>query len=276
MTDPAANHDPELASRLAWIAKVRGLHRNKRMIGFAGVMAGAGMLLWWKMTPQAPDWAQCDWISYEKYGYLPFDTEGESVSRTLEYGIGDDAVARVARAVVVRSPHAHARGYATRMTVRYPDGHEVILHNQPRYDFNWQREYVFSDWLPIPKGSIMIADYIFDNSVNNRSNPDPKIDVAFGEQTFEEMLFTYLQYRIVGEDREHPRDDVQAAISKSIGFSVLDDNIDRKIQPEELRGKRFEKVKANNAGTANTKIAADMLLSKDLKDVKAGTCDLVP
>lgn len=144
-------------------------------------------------------------------------------------------------------PHAHARGYATRMTVRYPDGHEVILHNQPRYDFNWQREYVFSDWLPIPKGSIMIADYIFDNSVNNRSNPDPKIDVAFGEQTFEEMLFTYLQYRIVGEDREHPRDDVQAAISKSIGFSVLDDNIDRKIQPEELRGKRFEKLKANFA-----------------------------
>ena len=47
--------------------------------------------------------------------------------------------------------------------------------------------------------------------------------------------------------REHPRDDVQAAISKSIGFSVLDDNIDRKIQPEELRGKRFEKVKANFA-----------------------------
>lgn len=38
----------------------------------------------------------------------------------------------------------------------------------------------------------------------------------------------------------------------------------------------FEKVKANNAGTANTKIAADMLLSKDLKDVKAGTCELVP
>ena len=57
MTEPAANHDPELASRLAWIEKVRGLHRNKRMIGFAGVMAGAGMLLWWKMTPQAPDWA---------------------------------------------------------------------------------------------------------------------------------------------------------------------------------------------------------------------------
>lgn len=144
-------------------------------------------------------------------------------------------------------PHAHARGYATRLTVRYPDGKEVILHNQPRYDFNWQREYVFKDWMPIPKGSIMIADYIFDNSDNNVSNPDPKKDVLFGEQTFEEMLFTYLHYRIVGEDREHPKDDVQAAITKSISFSVLDDNIDRKIQPGEIRGKRFERLKANFA-----------------------------
>jgi mono/diheme cytochrome c family protein len=144
-------------------------------------------------------------------------------------------------------PHAHSRGYATRLTVRYPDGREEILHNQPIYDFNWQREYVFKDWLPIPKGSIMIADYIFDNSVNNKSNPDPKVDVAFGEQTFEEMLYTYLHYKIVGETLAHPRDDIQAEITKSIGFSVLDDNIDRKIQPEELRGKRFERLKANFA-----------------------------
>lgn len=144
-------------------------------------------------------------------------------------------------------PHAHSRAYATRLTIRYPDGKEEILHNQPRYDFNWQREYVFKDWLPVPKGSILIADYIYDNSENNVSNPNPKEDVAFGEQTFQEMLFTYLHYKIVGEDREHPRDDIQAEITKSLGFSVLDDNIDRKIEPEELRGKRFEKLKANFA-----------------------------
>jgi hypothetical protein len=144
-------------------------------------------------------------------------------------------------------PHAHARGYATRLTVRYPDGKEEILHNQPRYDFNWQREYVFKDWLPIPAGSIMIADYIFDNSENNVSNPDPKANVVFGEQTFEEMLFTYLHYRIVGEDRDNPKDDVQAEITRSVGFSVLDDNVDRKLQPEELRGRRFAAMKANFA-----------------------------
>ena len=57
MSEPALDHDPELASRLAWITKMGGLHRNKRMFGFAGIIAGAGMLMWWKMTPVAPDWA---------------------------------------------------------------------------------------------------------------------------------------------------------------------------------------------------------------------------
>lgn len=48
--------------------------------------------------PGVPAWAQSSWKLYVKYGYLPFDLEdGESVSKTLEYGYGDDAVARVAR-----------------------------------------------------------------------------------------------------------------------------------------------------------------------------------
>lgn len=48
--------------------------------------------------PNAPPWAQRDWLAYEKFGYIPYDLdEGEAVSKTLEYGIGDDAVARVAR-----------------------------------------------------------------------------------------------------------------------------------------------------------------------------------
>lgn len=37
----------------------------------------------------------------------------------------------------------------------------------------------------------------------------------------------------------------------------------------------FEKVKAVNAGTANTKVANDMLLSKELKDVKPAACELL-
>ena len=47
--------------------------------------------------PNAPSWAQRDWSLLDRYGYLPFDkADGEAVSKTLELGIGDDAVARVA------------------------------------------------------------------------------------------------------------------------------------------------------------------------------------
>lgn len=54
-----------------------------------------------RARPQAPAWAQRDWAVYDAFGgYLPFDrVAGESVSQTLELGIGDDAVARVAKAV---------------------------------------------------------------------------------------------------------------------------------------------------------------------------------
>lgn len=50
-----------------------------------------------KPRPNAPIWAQRDWTLLDQYGYLPFDqVDGEAVSKTLEFGIGDDAVARVA------------------------------------------------------------------------------------------------------------------------------------------------------------------------------------
>ena len=49
--------------------------------------------------PRAPEWAQRSWDDYEQFGYIPTDKiSNESVSKTLELGIGDDAVARVARA----------------------------------------------------------------------------------------------------------------------------------------------------------------------------------
>ena len=52
---PAPN--PEHAAQLAWIARVRGLHRIKRMLGFAGIVLGACIVVWWKLDASAPEWA---------------------------------------------------------------------------------------------------------------------------------------------------------------------------------------------------------------------------
>lgn len=51
--------------------------------------------------PDAPEWAQRDWALYQQFGHLPIDrySGGEAVSKALEYGIGDDALARVAAAL---------------------------------------------------------------------------------------------------------------------------------------------------------------------------------
>jgi hypothetical protein len=50
--------DPERDRRLAWITKVRTMHRNKRLIGLAGIVLGAAMVLWARFSPeQAPAWA---------------------------------------------------------------------------------------------------------------------------------------------------------------------------------------------------------------------------
>src|SRR5689334_16120019 len=50
--------DPEQQRRLAWITKVRTMHRNKRMIGFAGIILGASLVVWARLSPeQAPSWA---------------------------------------------------------------------------------------------------------------------------------------------------------------------------------------------------------------------------
>ena len=64
-------------------------------------------------------------------------------------------------------PHCHSRCYSTKLRIRYPDGTEKVLLNQPRYYFSWQREYHFKDLLEVPKGSLLIADYVYDNSTAN-------------------------------------------------------------------------------------------------------------
>jgi hypothetical protein len=89
-------------------------------------------------------------------------------------------------------PHTHMRGKAWSVEVTYPDGRKEVVLNVPKYDFNWQTDYVFKEPLKLPKGTVLRTTATYDNSPANKSNPDPKIDVHWGEQTWEEMQFTAL------------------------------------------------------------------------------------
>jgi len=95
-------------------------------------------------------------------------------------------------------PHTHLRGKSWEYTVTYPDGRNEVILSVPKYDFNWQTSYVFAEPLKLPKGSKLRAVAHYDNSAGNNSNPDPTVEVHWGDQTWEEMMFSSLVYSIDG------------------------------------------------------------------------------
>jgi len=95
-------------------------------------------------------------------------------------------------------PHTHLRGKSWQYTAVYPDGRSDVILSVPKYDFNWQTDYVFSQPLKLPKGTKIRAVAHYDNSAANKSNPDSKVDVRWGDQTWEEMMFTAFVYSIDG------------------------------------------------------------------------------
>jgi hypothetical protein len=98
-------------------------------------------------------------------------------------------------------PHAHFRGKSSSFVAHYPDGREEMLINIPVYDFNWQSTYDLAKPLTVPAGTRIVYTQVFDNSVQNKANPDPNREVTWGEQTWEEMVFGVIRYRNVKEDQ---------------------------------------------------------------------------
>ncbi|MBM61552.1 MAG: thiol-disulfide isomerase [Acidobacteria bacterium] len=88
-------------------------------------------------------------------------------------------------------PHMHVRGRSAKYVVRFPDGREEIALWVPKYDFNWQLRYQLEEPMFIPAGSTLEAVFTYDNSSNNRFNPDPTAEVGWGDQTWEEMMLGY-------------------------------------------------------------------------------------
>jgi hypothetical protein len=93
-------------------------------------------------------------------------------------------------------PHTHLRGKSWEYQLKYPDGRSEVVLSVPKYDFNWQTYYHYTKAIAAPKGSRLQAIAHYDNSAANRANPDPKAEVHWGEQTWEEMQYTGITYTV--------------------------------------------------------------------------------
>lgn len=86
------------------------------------------------------------------------------------------------------TPHMHYRGKAMDFFLVYPDGREELACSVPEYDFEWQLDYRLKTPMKVPAGTRLKVVAHFDNSADNRDNPDPTQPVRWGEQTWEEMM----------------------------------------------------------------------------------------
>ena len=59
--------------------------------------------------------------------------------------------------------------------------------------------------LPVPAGTKIVYTQVFDNSTQNKANPDPKRTVTWGEQTWDEMVFGVVRYRNVVEPQKEEK-----------------------------------------------------------------------
>ena len=115
--------------------------------------------------------------------------------------------------LVFMMPHMHFRGKDMTYTLQYPDGRKEIVLSVPHYDFNWQLGYATS--IQVPKGSNLHVDAHFDNSPDNKFNPNPNKTVFYGEMTWEEMMFPF--FGVVVDRNTDPKKIVKSKVRTNGG-----------------------------------------------------------
>ncbi|MBV8845728.1 MAG: thiol-disulfide isomerase, partial [Bryobacterales bacterium] len=94
--------------------------------------------------------------------------------------------------LIYSQPHMHLRGKDMDIALHYPTGESETILSVPRYDFSWQTIYFESKPLALPKGTRVELKAHWDNSANNKYNPDPAKAIRWGEQSWDEMIFAWV------------------------------------------------------------------------------------
>jgi hypothetical protein len=73
--------------------------------------------------------------------------------------------------IITINPHMHLLGKTYWAFVIKPDGDTIPLININKWDFRWQYFYTFKNPIHVPKGSLIKAIGVFDNTSKNPLNP---------------------------------------------------------------------------------------------------------
>lgn len=96
-------------------------------------------------------------------------------------------------------PHLHLRGKEFAYNIVHPEQSgplefETLL--RVHYNFYWQLSYRLAEPLPLKAGTELQAAAVFDNSRQNKHNPDPDAAVTWGDQTSDEMMVGFFDIAV--------------------------------------------------------------------------------
>ncbi len=155
--------------------------------------------------------------------------------------------------------HAHYICSNMKLTAELPSGEVLILFNIEDWDLDWQDQYQFEASVPLPRGTVLKSEIVYDNSSDNPENPNtPPERITWGRESTDEMGSISLQLTAVDESqrselvndvRKRTRDSIRKrARSQSGSLQALlgdgnrnggllrrmDTNKDGKLQTEEI------------------------------------------
>jgi hypothetical protein len=98
--------------------------------------------------------------------------------------------------------HMHLRGKGMSMEALYPDGRREMLSQVTDFNFNWHNMYIYADDVAplLPKGTMLHFIAWYDNTSNNKSNPDPDQWVGWGDRTVDEMGHAWINITYFKDD----------------------------------------------------------------------------
>ena len=92
----------------------------------------------------------------------------------------------------------HIRGKYQCLELIYPGNPSNVMRretiNCANWDYNWHSVYNYQDQVAplVPAGTVIHIISWHDNSAGNKSNPDPKNWVGYGDRTIDEMGFSWI------------------------------------------------------------------------------------
>jgi mono/diheme cytochrome c family protein len=92
-------------------------------------------------------------------------------------------------------PHGHFRLVAKTLEIFYPEtGKLEMVSSVSNWTNNWHTSHIYEDDVAplVPKGAVLVVTGYYDNTKDNKQNPDPDQWVGLGSRTADEMSHAWI------------------------------------------------------------------------------------